>query len=99
MTYFCGTDYSVPCGSVAPSFIQMLASCLIRYTCSANTDQVRLNLIPQWGYCDNITSYWTCTNNGDVGDTGAERALVENAFALDECGNLGLKVFVNYGTQ
>ena len=55
-------------------------------------------MIPQFGYCDNITSYWTCANNGDMNDEIAERALVEHAFALDECGNLGLKVFVNYGS-
>lgn len=96
-TYFCGTDYSTACGAAPMSFIQMLASCLITYTCDNNTDQVRLNMIPQFGYCDTIGSYWTCNNNGDVSDVGAERALVENAFALDDCGNLGLKVFVNIG--
>lgn len=76
------------------TFFQMLASTLIKVTCDENTDQVRLNLIPQFGYCDHITSFWTCDNNS----IPPERALVENAFALDECGNLGLKVYVNYGT-
>lgn len=98
MTYFCGTDYSTPCGSMRPSFIRALAATLIRYTCSQNTDQVRVNVIPQWGYCESLTSYWTCTNNGDMSDEVAERAIVENAFALDECGNLGLKIFINYGS-
>lgn len=100
MTYFCGTDYSTPCGSLAPSFIQMLAATLIRITCDEDhADQVRVNVIPQYGYCDSLTSYWTCTNNGSVDDVGSERALVENAFALDECGNLGLKIYINYGSN
>jgi hypothetical protein len=78
------------------TFIQMLANCLVLYSCDeSHPDQVRLNLIPAWGYCDNVTSFWTCDNNG----IDPERALVENAFALDECGNLGLKVFVSYGAQ
>ncbi len=75
------------------SFFQMLASTLFKVTCDENTDQVRINLIPQFGYCESITSFWTCDN----GHIEPERALVENAFALDECGNLGLKVYVNYG--
>jgi hypothetical protein len=33
-----------------------------------------------------------------MSDEIAERAIVENAFALDECGNLGLKIFINYGS-
>ena len=99
MTYFCGTDYSTTCGNLRLSFIQMLANCLVRITCDeTHVDQVRVNMIPQWGYCDSLVSFWTCTNNGDVSTEGAERALVENAFALDECGNLGLKVYVNYGS-
>lgn len=98
-TYFCGTDYSTSCGSMPMTFMQMLAATLVKYTCDENTDQVRLNLIPQFAYCDTLTSYWDCDNNGDVSTEGAERALVENAFALDECGNLGLKVLVNYGSN
>lgn len=96
--YFCGTDYSTECGAAPMTFMQMLAATLITATCN-EVDQVRVNVIPQFGYCDDITSYWTCNNNGDVSDEGAERALVENAFALDECGNLGLKVYLNYGAQ
>lgn len=97
--YFCGTDYSTACGAAPMTFMQMLASTLIKSTCDENTDQVRVNVIPQFGYCDGISTYWDCNNNGDVSSEGAERAVVENAFALDECGNLGLKVFLNYGTQ
>ena len=98
-TYFCGTDYSTACGNIRMSFLRMLASTLIKATCDENVDQVRINAIPQFGYCDDITSYWDCDNNGDVSDEGAERALVENAFALDECGHLGLKIYINYGAQ
>lgn len=97
--YFCGTDYSTACGAAPMSFIQMLAATLVKYTCDANTDQVRLNMIPVSGYCDTLTSYWDCDNNGDVSEEGSERALVENAFALDACGNLGLKIFYNVGEQ
>jgi len=94
MTYFCGTDYSTACGSMPMSFIQMLAACLVSIDCDDDhQDQKRLNLLPQFGYCDNLVSFWTCDNNG----IDPERAIVENAFALDECGNLGLKVYVNYG--
>lgn len=98
-TYFCGTDYTPDCGAAQMTFFQMLASSLIKYTCDENTDQVRLNMIPQFGYCDSIESYWDCDNNGNTSDKGSEAALVANAFALDECGNLGLKVFVNYGSN
>ena len=98
MTYFCGTDYSTECGVTPLSFMQMLASCLVKIECN-QTEQTRLNLIPQWGYCDDLVSFWDCDNNGHVDDAGSERALVENAFALDECGNLGLKVYVNYGEE
>lgn len=98
-TYFCGTDYHTPCGAAQMTFFQLLASTLVKYTCDENVDQVRLNLIPQFAYCDSIESYWDCDNNGDVSDAGAQHALIENAFALDECGHLGLKVLVNYGSN
>lgn len=91
-TYFCGTDYSTECGAMPMSFMQMLAACIVGYTCDEEV-QYRLNMIPQFGYCDDLTAFWTCDNNG----LDPERALVENIFALDECGNLGLKVYVNYG--
>ena len=56
---------------------------------------MRVNVIPTFGYCDTLTSYWDCNNNGDVSDEGG-KAVVENAFALDECGNLDRKSSFNY---
>jgi len=95
ITYFCGTDYSTECGAVPLSFFQMLANTLVRATCDQREDQVRINVIPQFGYCDDLTSFWDC----DIQNLDPERALVENAFALDECGNLGLKIYLNYGAN
>lgn len=92
----CGSDYHTPCGNLSPSFIQMLASCLYRYTCGQNVGQVRINFLCAFDGCDHLSAYWTCANQG-VTPEQAERALVEEAFALDECGNLGVKAFINLG--
>jgi len=82
------TDYSTSCGELPQSFIQMLANCIVGYN-----GHYHLNLIGTTDDCDDLTDFWTCANNG----IEPERALVENLFALDECGRLGLKVFVNQG--
>jgi hypothetical protein len=90
----CGTDYSTACGDLPQSLIQMLANCIVGYPCDlAGNIQYRLNLIPIIDDCDDLTDFWTCNNN----NLDPERALVENIFALDECGRLGIKVFVNLG--
>ena len=82
------TDYSTPCGELPQTFFQMLANSIVDVD-----EHCMLNLIPCIGYCDDLTSCITCAEQGIEPD----RLLVEKLFALDECGNLGLKVFVNYG--
>jgi len=83
------TDYSTPCDQLPQSFIQMLANSIVEYD-----GHYMLNLISCTNECDDLGDFWTCANNG----IEPERALVENLFALDECGRLGLKVFVNTGS-
>jgi hypothetical protein len=39
--------------------------------------------------CEDLHAFWTCNNN----HIDPERALAENVFALDNCGNLALKWF------
>lgn len=82
------TDYSTPCGDMPQSFYEMLQNATVTYN-----GHCYLNLIAVYDYCDDLTSCTDCDNNM----MEPERFLVENLFALDECGNLGLKVFVNYG--
>ena len=84
------TDYSTACGELPQTFLQMLANSLVTYD-----GHVHLNLIVSLDNCDDLTDFWTCANQ----NLDPERALVENAFALDECGRLGLKVFYNQGAQ
>lgn len=84
-----GDDYSTPCGVTPKTFIEMLSRCMVVYG-----DHVYINVIGATGWCDTLTSFWTCDNNG----TEPERALVENSFALDECDNLALKMFLNAGS-
>lgn len=83
------TDYSTGCGELPQSLIQMLANSLIVYN-----DHVMLNTLISIGYCEDESDFWDCDNNG----IDPERALVENLFALDECGRLGVKIFMNYGS-
>lgn len=76
----------------------MLANCIVGYPCNlAGVTSYRLNFLCAFDECDDLTSYWTCHNNDPMNDEIAERALVENIFALDECGNLGIKAFINLG--
>lgn len=82
------TDYSTPCGELPQSFLEMLANCL--FTVNGH---VHLNVITVSANCDDLTTFWTCANNG----IEPERALVENLFALDECGNMGIKMVTNLG--
>ena len=82
------TDYSVPCGQLPKTFIEMLAACMV-----VSGGVVRLNLIPTAGVCTGLTDFWTCANNGNMNAETAEAALVANVFGVDACGHLGLKVF------
>lgn len=85
-----GTDYSTPCGVAPESFIELLARCIVLYD-----GHYYLNLLYYNQNCDDLTAFWNC-NNGHI---DPERALAENCFATDECGNLGLKVFYNAGER
>ena len=100
LTNQCGTDFSTNCGDLRLSFIRMLAACIVGYPCDlAGNIQYRVNMLPVTDNCDDLTPFWTCNNNGGMNDEVAERALVENTFALDDCGNLAWKVFVNLGEE
>lgn len=76
------------CGQIPQTFFQMLANSIVEVD-----GHCMLNLIPCVGYCDDLVSCITCAEQGRE----PEALLVEKLFALDECGNLGLKVYVNYG--
>ena len=84
-------DYNVPCGQLPRTFIEMLAACLV---ISGGT--VYVNAIPASGECAGLTDFWTCANNGNMNDETAEAALVANAFGVDACGHLGLKIFGSF---
>lgn len=81
-------DYHTECTEQPESFIELLARCLVIYD-----GVVYLNILAVTGYCDDLIAFWTC-NNGHI---EPERALVENVFAVDDCGNLALKLFINLG--
>lgn len=85
-----GTDYHRPCGTMPESFIDLLARCIILYN-----GHYYLNLIYYTDNCNDLLDFWTCANN----HIDPERALAENVFALDECGNLALKVYYNSGVR
>lgn len=85
------TDYKTGCASMPLSLLQMLASCIVT-DASGNTF---LNVIPTDGDCADYTPLISCLN----GDKDPERMLVENIFALDSCGNLGIKTFETTAEQ
>ena len=80
------TDYHTECVDMAQSFYQLLARCIVLYD-----GHYYLNVAFVTGYCDDLTAFWTCATS----HIDPERALVENVFATDACGNLALKVFNN----
>jgi hypothetical protein len=84
------TDYHTECTQQPESFYELLARCIVLYDGHyyLNLDYVNSN-------CDDLTAFWTCSNN----HIDPERALVENVFAVDECGNLALKVFYSLGQR
>lgn len=84
------TDYSTECAATHETFLELLARCIILYD-----GHYYLNLLYVNNNCDDLTAFWTC-NNGHI---KPERALSENVFGVDECGNLGLKVFYNSGAE
>ena len=66
----------------------MLVDCLIEYD-----GHCMLNAIYCFDTCDDLTSCITC----DDQSIDPERFLVEKLFAMDECGKLAIKLFVNTG--
>jgi hypothetical protein len=84
------TDYNTQCTEAPESFYELLARCIVLY----NGDYY-INIASVSGYCDDLLDFWTCANN----HIDPERALVENVFATDSCGNLALKVFNNQGEE
>lgn len=84
------TDYHTPCNAIPKTFIELLAQCIVSYS-----GHYYINLAPVSNNCDDLSAFWTCSNN----HIEPERALVENVFAVDACGNLALKVFYNGGTR
>ncbi len=84
------TDYHTECVDMAQSFYQLLARCIVLYD-----GHYYLNVAYVRDYCDDLIAFWTCAIN----HIEPERALVENVFATDSCGNLALKIFNNAGSR
>jgi hypothetical protein len=82
------TDYHTECTDSPQSFYQLLARCIVLYD-----GHYYLNTASVTSECDDLHAFWTCANN----HIEPERALVENIFATDSCGNLALKIFNNSG--
>lgn len=84
------TDYHTECVELPETFMESLARCIVLYD-----GHYYLNIAIVAGYCDDLLDFWTCANN----HIEPERALVENVFATDSCGNLALKIFNNAGEK
>jgi len=80
------TDYHTPCEATPQSLYQMLARCIVLYN-----GNYYINTAVVVGVCEDLHAFWTCANN----HIDPERALVENIFATDACGNLAVKIFGN----
>ena len=86
-------DFSTPCGVVPVSIVQMLAACIVGYHDIAGIMHYRLNVLEVTGDCDDLHDLVDCNTNA----IEPERLLVENIFALDECGRIAIKIFNNSG--
>lgn len=84
------TDYHTECNDMPESFYELLARCIVLYS-----GHYYLNVAYVTGYCDDLLDFWTCANN----HIPPERALAENVFATDSCGNLALKIFSGLGER
>jgi len=78
------TDYHTECTEAPESFIELLARCIVLYD-----GHYWLNSLVAGDDCEDLHAFWTCSNN----HIDPERALAENIFATDSCGNLGVKWF------
>lgn len=84
------TDYHTECTELHQSFMQLLARCIVLYN-----GHYRLNIATVTDYCDDLHDFWTCTLN----HIDPERALYENIFATDSCGNLAIKWYNNQAEE
>jgi hypothetical protein len=82
------TDYHTECAVTPQTFYQLLARCIVKYD-----GHYYINTASVSGFCQDLHDFWTCAIN----HIDPERALVENVFAIDSCGNLALKIFNNGG--
>jgi hypothetical protein len=82
------TDYHTECTEFPESFYELLARCIVLYD-----GHYYINVAGVSVYCDDLLAFWTCANN----HIEPERALVENVFCTDSCGNLALKLLNNAG--
>jgi hypothetical protein len=82
------TDYHTECTEPYQSFYQLLARCIVLYA-----GNYYINTASVSGACVDYHDFWTCSNN----HIDPERALAENVFCVDDCGNLALKIFNNSG--
>ena len=82
------TDYNTACTEAPETFMQLLARCVVLYD-----GAYYINVASVSGDCDDLHAFWTCSNNHIT----PERALAENVFATDSCGNLALKINYNQG--
>ncbi len=88
------TEYNTECGSDHLSLIQMLASSIFGYVDIAGVTHYRINTLEQTGDCVDLRDIAHC----DHQSRDPERLLVENVFATDECGQLGIEPFINVDT-
>jgi hypothetical protein len=84
------TDYHTECNDMPETFYQLLARCIVSYS-----GHYYINTASVTSACDDLHDFWTCDNS----HIDPERALVENVFATDACGNLALKIFNNSGAR
>lgn len=84
------TDFD-DCDEPLHTFIEMLSRCIYGY--SDVQENFLINTVQETNHCDDLEDLVDC----DVNNIESERLLVSNAFAVDACGNLALKIFVNVG--
>lgn len=76
------------CAAMPATFFEALASCIVKD--SATGEDVFLNVICYDYDCDDVEPAITCGDN----TSDPEAFVVANAFAVDSCGNLALKLRV-----
>jgi hypothetical protein len=84
------TEYE-NCGEIPKTFIELLARCIVNYN-----DVNRINVVVATNVCTSLEDLLTCSTN----DIEAERLMVTNLFAVDDCeSRMLLKMFVNTSTM